>query len=245
MAFMRKSYHANRRFPVGNYTEYDWRRLAWGYYRLIERADEFVGEITDALSQSGLEKNTVVLFLSDHGDCCGSHRWNQKTVFYDESSRVPFIISWKGMTEKETSDVLLNTGTDILPTLCDLAGIKIPSSLPGKSFKATVLGEGLPWRREFVVSENLMVQGDPVEGGNFQPQGRMVRSAQYKYCIYSEGERRESLVDMKNDPTEMVNLAQDPQHQNVLKRHRSYLKQHAGLHNDGAAVRMLTEISAY
>ena len=244
MAFMRKSYHANRRFPVGNYTEYDWRRLAWGYYRLIERADEFVGEITDALSQSGLEKNTVVLFLSDHGDCCGSHRWNQKTVFYDESSRVPFIISWKGMTEKETSDVLLNTGTDILPTLCDLAGIKISSSLPGKSFKAAVLGEGLPWRREFVVSENLMVQGDPVEGGNFQPQGRMVRSAQYKYCIYSEGERRESLVDMKNDPTEMVNLAQDSEYKNAIEKHRAYLKQHAEQNNDLFALKMLTQIKA-
>jgi len=242
MEYMRKSYHANRRFPVGNYTEYDWRRLAWGYYRLIERADKFVGELTDALMQSGLEENTLVLFLSDHGDCCGSHRWNQKTVFYDESSRVPFIISWKGITEKETSDVLLNTGTDMIPTLCDIAGIKFPSHLPGKSLKATLLGEVLPWQRDFVVSENLMVQGDPVDGISLQPQGRMIRSVQYKYCLYSEGDHRESFVDMKNDPSEMINLAQDPEYKDAMEEHRSYLKQHAEKSNDLYALKMLLEL---
>lgn len=243
MEFMRRSYQANRLFPVGNYSDYDWRRLAWGYYRLIERADDFVGEITDALRQSGLEENTLVLFLSDHGDCAGSHLWNQKTVFYDESSRVPFIISWKGKTVKGTSDILLNTGTDILPTLCDLASIEIPSGLPGKSMEAAVLGKGIPWRRDFIVSENYMVQGDPVDGKSPQPQGRMVRSDQYKYCLYSEGERRESLVDMKDDPLETVNLAQDAEYKKVLKEHRSYLEQHAEENNDLAAQKMLSEIT--
>ena len=100
MIHMRKSYQAHRLFPVGNYTEKDWRRLIWGYYRLIERVDEYVGAVMTALRESGLEENTIVLFLSDHGDCHGAHRWNQKTVFYDESARVPFIISWKGKTPK-------------------------------------------------------------------------------------------------------------------------------------------------
>ncbi len=242
MEYMRKSYQAHRLFPVGDYTEYDWRRLAWGYYRLIERADDFVGEITSALKESGLEENTLILFLSDHGDCCGSHKWNQKTVFYDESSRVPFIISWKGITEKGTSDVLLNTGTDILPTLCDFADITIPSSLPGKSLKKAVLGEDIAWEREFIVSENHMVQCIPVDGKNFLPQGRMVRSGRYKYCIYDEGERRESLIDMKNDPLEMVNLAQDPDYRKAIEEHRSYLKQHAEQHNDLIAKKMLNEM---
>ncbi len=241
MEYMRKSYHANRRFPVGDYTEHDWRRLAWGYYRLIERADDFVGEVMDALKQSGLEEETLVLFLSDHGDCAGSHRWNQKTVFYDESSRVPFIISWKGTTEKGTSDLLLNTGTDILPTLCDFAGIQIPAHLPGKSIKAAVMGERIPWRRDFVVSENYMVQGDPVDGKSLQPHGRMVRSHRFKYCLYSEGKRRESLVDMINDPLEMINLAEDPDHKNAREKHRSYLKQHAEQYDDLQALKMLSE----
>ena len=82
MAYMRESYHANRRFPVGEYTSADWRRHRWGYYRLIERADNFVGEVMNALEESGQTENTVVVFLSDHGDCAGSHQWNQKTNFY-------------------------------------------------------------------------------------------------------------------------------------------------------------------
>ena len=244
MEFMRKSHQAHRLFPVGDYTEYDWRRLAWGYYRLIERADEFVGEVTDALAQSGMEENTLVLFLSDNGDCCGSHRWNQKTVFYDESSRVPFIFSWKGVTENAISDILVNTGTDILPTLCAFADIKFPAHLPGKSLKAAVLGKGLPWRREFIVSENHMVQCEPVDGISLQPHGRMVRSDRFKYCLYSEGERRESLVDMKNDPLEMVNLAEDPGYKHALLEQRAYLKQHAMQNNDLAALSMLSEIDA-
>jgi arylsulfatase A-like enzyme len=130
MTFMRKSYQAHRLFPVGDYTEYDWRRLAWGYYRLIERADDFVGEIMNALKETGQENNTLIVFLSDHGECCGSHHWNQKTVFYDESSRVPLIMSWKGKTAQGTSNILLNTGTDIIPTLCDFAQINIPDYLP-------------------------------------------------------------------------------------------------------------------
>ncbi len=242
MAFMRKSYQANQRFPVGDYTDADWRRLIWGYYRLIERADDFVGQITAALKESGQEENTIVVFLADHGDCTGSHHWNQKTVFYDESSRVPFIIKWEGKTHKSTNDVLINTGTDLIPTLCEFAGINIPSGLPGKSLMAPALGKTQNWTRDFVVSENHMVQGDPVDGQAFQPQGRMVRSTLFKYCIYSEGNERESLVHMQYDPGEMVNLAKNKDYKETLEQHRSYLKKHAEETNDGVALKMLKEL---
>jgi choline-sulfatase len=242
MTFMRKSYQAHRLFPVGDYTEYDWRRLAWGYYRLIERADDFVGEVMNALQESGQDKNTIVLFLSDHGDCIGSHRWNQKTVFYDESSRVPFILSWPENITKSTSDALLNTGVDIIPTLCDLASVRYPSALPGKSFKQIALGRSNDLSREFIVSENHMIQGEPVDGMNYQPHGRMVRSNDFKYCLYSEGKQRESLVDMKNDPLEMVNLAKNPVFKKDIEKHRKYLEQHAIQNNDSLALDMLSLI---
>jgi arylsulfatase A-like enzyme len=244
MTFMRKSYQANLRlFPVGDYTNADWRRLRWGYYRLIERADSFVGEVMDALKESGQEENTLVVFLSDHGDCAGSHRWNQKTVFYDESARVPFILKWNGKTIKGTSDVLLNTGTDMIPTLCDFAGIKIPKGLPGKSLMAPATGTTPNWKRDFVVSENHMVQCEPVDGKNYKPQGRMVRSARYKYCIYSEGNDRESLVDIEFDPLEMVNEAKNPVYKEILEQHRAYLKEHAKQNNDVMALKILSELN--
>jgi len=223
MTHMRRSYQASRMFPVGNYTEDDWRRLIWGYYRLIERVDGFIGTVLKALNDSGQQDNTVIVFLSDHGDCHGAHHWNQKTVFYDESARVPFIITWPGKTPKGRSDILLNTGIDMIPTLCDFAGIDVPNGLPGKSLKAPALGRAPAWHRDFIVSQNHMVQCEPVDGKNPMPHGRMVRSHQYKYCVYSEGNRRESLIDMIHDPGEMKNLAGDTAHAATLRQHRQYL----------------------
>ncbi|UCE46730.1 MAG: sulfatase-like hydrolase/transferase, partial [Phycisphaerales bacterium] len=242
MTHMRKSYQAHRLFPVGDYTEADWRRLIWGYYRLIERVDGYVGAVMTALRESGQEGNTLVVFLSDHGDCHGAHRWNQKTVFYDESARVPFIISLKGKTPKGTCRLLVNTGVDVIPTLCDFAGIRVPAGLLGKSLKAPALGGAPAWKRNYVVSQNHMVQCDPVDGKHLQPHGRMVRSDRYKYCLYSEGQRRESLVDMEKDPGEMVNQAGNPDFKAVLIRHRAYLKEHGERHNDRMALEMLRNL---
>jgi arylsulfatase A-like enzyme len=236
IAHMRKSYQAHRLFPVGNYTEDDWRRLIWGYYRLIERVDGFIGTVLTALHESGHEENTVIVFLSDHGDCHGAHRWNQKTVFYDESSRVPFIITWSGKTPKGSSDILLNVGVDVIPTLCDFAGIDVPDVLPGRSLKSPAMGKTPNWHREFVVSQNHMVQCEPVDGKHLTPHGRMVRSDRYKYCVYSEGERRESLIDMETDPGEMYNLANDDRYRLILERHREYLAGWCREHHDGFVV---------
>ena len=56
------------------------------------------------LGKTGVEDNTLVIFTSDHGDCTGAHRFNQKTVFYEESVRIPLIVSWKGRTLPATRD---------------------------------------------------------------------------------------------------------------------------------------------
>jgi len=241
MTHMRKSYQAARWFPVGDYTEADWRRHIWGYYRLIERVDGLVGKVLKALADSGQDDNTVVVFLSDHGDCHGAHRWNQKTVFYDESVRVPFIIRWKGKTTGATSDALANVGVDLIPTICDFAGIDAPAGLPGKSLKSVALGKAGQWSRDYVVSQNHMVQCSPVDGVHVKPHGRMVRSDRYKYCLYSEGKRRESLVDMKAAPGEMVNQAGNPEFKEALAQHRGYLKAFAKAHGDHRALEMLRQ----
>lgn len=239
MTYMRKSYQAHRLFPVGNYTDADWRRLAWGYYRLIERADKFVGEVVSAIEESGQMENTVIVFLADHGDCAGSHHWNQKTVFYDESARVPFIVVWDGKTKKSRSEVLMNTGTDMIPTLCEFAGIKNDFGIFGKSLYPVIMKNEKIEDRKYVVSENHMIQNEPIDGVLMQPYGRMVRSDNYKYWIYSEGKNRESLFDMRFDPGEMVNQAQNPVYKEILKQHRAYLKEHSEKTGDKQAIEML------
>ena len=221
LALMRRSYHNTKMFPVGNFDEKKWREYTWAYYRMIEKVDALIGNVLRALRESGQEERTVVIFLADHGDCQGAHRWNQKTVFYDEAARVPFIVSHKGVTKPGISDRLINTGVDLFPTLCDFAGIAAPEGLHGVSLKAAANGKSGDDHREYVTVCNKMVQGGPVEGRVPILEGRMIRSRRYKYCLYSDGRLRESLVDMEKDPGEMENLAEDPGSREILRRHRA------------------------
>ena len=78
--------------------------------------------------------------------------------------------------------------------------------------------------RNYVVVSNKPVQGAAINGIDPKPDGRMVTGEKFKYWIFSEGIRRESLFDIKNDPGEMVNLATDPKYSGDLKKYRSYLR---------------------
>jgi len=203
MDYMRWSYQHVSTFPVWNFDEKKWREYIWAYYRMTEMVDAEIGKVLATLRETGQEENTLIVFVSDHGDCHGAHRWNQKTVFYDESSRVPLIVSWKGKTPQGTSDVLVNTGVDLFPTLCDLAGVTPPDGLPGRSLKGPALGKTSGWDREYVVAQNKLAQGrgigktrDEQIAGKLRPYGRMVRSDRYKYCVYSEGPQTVPAVDI-------------------------------------------------
>jgi arylsulfatase A-like enzyme len=243
IAHMRRAYQAHRLFPVGDFTEDKWRQYLWAYYRLVEKVDQKIGTVLDALRRSGREESTVVAFLSDHGECHGTHHWNQKTVFYDESTRVPLIISRKGTTAAGTCDALVQTGVDLIPTLCEFAGIDVPRDLPGRCLRPYVLGR-VANDRPYVVVSNHMVQCEPVDGALRQPEGRMVRSRRYKYCLYGLGQRRESLVDMQADPGEMVNLAGESNYRSTLLEHRRYLRDFSRQHNDRVASAMLRGLDA-
>jgi choline-sulfatase len=127
------------------------------------------------------------------------------------------------VTRHGTSDRLAHTGVDLIPTLCGCAGIPVPPGLPGLSLMDTANGSGSKDPRDFLVVSNKMVQGAPVDGRTPAPDGRMVRSGRYKYCVYNEGARRESLADLEKDPGEMTNLAEDPRHKKTLDQHRAML----------------------
>ena len=134
MKIARTSYQSTKMCPVSNFDDAKWRQYIWSYYRMIEKSDDEIGKILTALRELGLDKNTIVVLTSDHGDCQGAHRWNQKTVFFEEASKVPLIISYKGLKPGK-SDYLVQTGIDLMPTLCDIAGIPVRKQLPGISLK--------------------------------------------------------------------------------------------------------------
>jgi len=242
ITLMRKSYHNTELFPVGDYDEDKWRRLSWGYYRLVEKVDALIGKVLEGLKRSGQLENTLIVFTSDHGDCHGAHRFNQKTVFYEESARIPFILSYKNVIKHGTSDVLINTGVDILATMLDFAKIDQPKRLPGRSLKSIALGKEPKQWRDYIVVENFMTQGGPVDGKTPQVKGRMVRSNSYKYCLYNYGKQSEELFDMKKDRLETENIAVKSQYKDILKQHRGFLQTFAEKHRDKTALSMLNQI---
>lgn len=231
LALMRRSYQDSPMFPVGAFSDRQWREYLWAYYRLAEKADAQIGTVLQALRESGLEEDTLIVFVSDHGDCQGAHRWNQKTVFYEEAARVPLVMSGKGIPKARIASRLVNTGIDLIPTLCDYADISVPPGLPGLSLRNTNLDP-----RQYVVASNRMIQGAPIDGIVSTPSGRMVRSQRYKYCAYSEGNHRESLVDLEKDPGEMLNLAGDPHFQQIVNQHRRMLSEWCNRTHDSFSV---------
>jgi arylsulfatase A-like enzyme len=216
--------NSDRVFPSARWGESEIRRYRWGYNRLVERVDHHIGTVLDALRERGLEEETVIVFTSDHGDGQGCHRWNQKWSLYDESVRVPFMVSWKGKTHPGARvSNLVATGLDLMPTLCDYAGLCPPEGLAGMSLRG--LSEGLvpgEWR-PYLVAETTFGNWGKV-GEDAWPKARMVRTERYKYIALDGGERREQLLDMDRDPDETVNLAGEVACRDVLRDHRAHLR---------------------
>jgi arylsulfatase A-like enzyme len=200
------------------FTPDEWRQYRWAYNRLVEKVDGHIGAVLKALDENGLADNTVVIFSSDHGDGYGAHRWHQKSVLYEESCRVPFIISYPGKGRKnETDDHLISVGIDMMATISDIAGVDMPAGpYYGKSALPFVLDKNSKApAHEYVVSE-AEVRVTKKEGYD----GRALRTPKFKYHLWSKGEKREQLFDMVNDPGETKNLAENPEYAAHLKQHQ-------------------------
>jgi arylsulfatase A-like enzyme len=208
---------------------------------MMELVDAEIAKVLGALRKAGLEEDTLVVFTSDHGECAGAHRFNQKTVLYEESVRVPLIVACKGKTAPAVSDKLVNTGIDLLPTMLEFAGLETPKHLPGRSLWPLASGQAVQGWREFVVVQNNMTQTGELEGFKPQMEGRMVRTERYKYCVYSRGVQRESLVDLKADPGETEDRATDPAFWRVLLQHRELLAGYGREHRDPLVAELLAD----
>ena len=192
-----------------SWTEKDWRLYLATYYLLIENTDWLIGQLLDGVGVSGLENDTLILFTADHGDQMGAHQLVGKGMFYEESMRVPFVISWKGMIEAGQADHdHLISGVDVLPTLCDYAGVRAPDGLPGRSIRPLLENATGPWR-DYVVAET--------------PEGRMIRSGSYKYLAYRRDGNPEFLFDLEADSGETESLAASPTARPALEKNRELL----------------------
>lgn len=202
----------SRAYVDAHWTVEDWRLHRWAYARLTERVDSEIGTVLNALHEGGHDGDTLVVFTSDHGEMDGSHHLEQKSVPYNEAIHVPLIISGPGVSGASRVDRshLVSAGLDLIPTLCDFAGIPIPPALKGRSLKPLTAGAAVPgWRA------NLVVENE---------HSRILLSEAWKYAVYDFGQPREFLLDVQRDPGEMHNLAPEKRSHSILEQQRSQLR---------------------
>ena len=201
-------------------TEWDkiwWRRYIDAYYQLVARVDREVGRILDALQDAGLEKDTLIVFTSDHGEGMAAHKWVVKLMLYEEEAAVPFIISYPGVVPENTVDKRhLVSGVDLVPTVCDYAGVTCADNVTGVSVRP-VIEEDLSGR------DYLVCQLSP-DTEQLEMKGRMVRTDRFKYVVFSEGDNPELFFDMAKDQGETTNLIDHPDLKKEIARHQSLLQ---------------------
>lgn len=194
-----------------------WRGYLHYYYRMTELVDQQVGRLLATLREQGLEEDTLVVFTSDHGEGVGGHQWVVKLMLYEEPVTVPLAIRLPGVIPAGAVDrTHLASGVDLLPTMCEYAGIAVPEGLAGVSLRPVIENPELPGR-DFVISE---LQPDTRDASKL---GRMVRTRRHKYVAFSYGRNPEMLFDLEADPGEMRNLAHVPEMQDLLREHRELL----------------------
>ena len=202
-----------RRSARNEYTDEQWRMHRWAYCRLTEMVDAQIQELLDALKQSGQEENTLVILSSDHGDNDAAHRMEHKTVLDEESANIPFVAMWKGHIPagQVNTHSLISNGLDLLPTICDFAGVKAQTDPRGRSIKPLFEGKEIEWRKTLGVETEI---------------GRMVVSDDgYKYIRYDAVGIEERLMDLKKDPYEKTHFTWKKSHSEPLMRLRKAFKE--------------------
>jgi len=207
---VKRTRQAGDPFKTG-WSKQQWRYYRWSYYRHVEFVDAEIGRILQALQDCGYAADTLIVFTADHGEGMAHHQMVRKNILYDESVKVPLIFSWSGhVRENQAETFHVASGLDIMPTLCDFAGIKPPGNMRGRSLRPILEGPVLSWGNTIVseVAANT---------------GRMVRTPRYKYIAYKNNSV-EQLFDMNDDPGETKNLATGSQYASTLAHHREILR---------------------
>ncbi|MFZ2149155.1 MAG: sulfatase-like hydrolase/transferase [Sedimentisphaerales bacterium] len=186
------------------------------YYAIITHMDAQVGLILDALEKTGKADNTYIFFTADHGLAVGHHGLIGKQNMYDHSIRVPLMVNGPGIpkNKKITAPVYLQ---DIMPTTLELAGVKKPEHVQFKSLLPLIKGitNSSPGR-------DGQVHYDAIYGAYIDLQ-RMVSTDGYK-MIYYPKIGKTLLYNLKADPLEMNNLADDPAYTGLIRKLRRKLK---------------------
>ncbi|WP_130859610.1 arylsulfatase [Gracilibacillus phocaeensis] len=192
-----------------------YRRAQAAYYALITHIDHQIGRFLQAMREYGVYDDTVILFTSDHGELMGDHHLYRKSLPYEGSAKVPFIVADPGHQlglQKNTIVDQVVEMRDIMPTLLDVAGADIPTTVEGKSVLPLCNGE-TPWRD--------YIHGEHAFG---EKSYHYITNGKEKYIWFSQtGE--EQFFDLQEDPHELRNLALKDSYKGRVSHRRNQLIQ--------------------
>jgi alpha-L-rhamnosidase len=198
------------------------------YLRMLSGIDNVVGQLVETLERRGLADNTVIIYTADNGYFMADRGFAGKWNHFEQSLRVPLVVYDPRLPEDRRGRVVdpLALNIDLAPTILELAQVKVPRHYQGLSLQPVVdksSDEAVSWRKE-IFCEHLLE--NPVI-----PKWEGVRTRRYKYARYfDEVPSFEFLHDLKEDPTELSNLAADPSYEDILRQMRAKVDSFARLH---------------
>jgi len=191
-------------------TRWQYQRYIKDYLRCVQAVDENIGRLLAYLDDSGLAKNTVVVYASDQGFYLGEHGWYDKRWMYEESLRTPLLVRWPGVIKPGgvSKDIVANV--DFAETFLEIAGVEVPKDMQGRSlvpiFKGTVPAD---WRKSFYYHYYEFPDSHAVA------RHYGVTTDRYKLIHYYR-ENEWELFDLQKDPSEMKSVYADPAYASVV-----------------------------
>ena len=204
-----RDYKANSRYGV---TPELHKGLLEAYYASISYMDAQVGRVLDTLDELGLRENTIVIFSSDHGYLLGHHNKFQKQHLFEESTRIPFILSVPWLDENHGAATShLTELLDLYPTIAELAKLSPPDNLHGQSLHPLLENpETENWDKDHVFTIS-------------RSGGESIRTHEWRFTHWGYGKKGKELYDLKKDPGEFTNLANNPEYAEVLSKMKKRL----------------------
>jgi arylsulfatase A-like enzyme len=205
-----------------------YQRYLKKYLRCVRGIDDNLGSLFKYLDDTGQIDNTIIIYTSDQGMMLGEHDYIDKRWMYEESLRMPFLVRYPAMIKPGTrTDEIINN-TDFAPTILELAGVRAPGYMQGRSFVPLLQGKTpIDWPKStyYRYWMHMAHHDNPAHFG--------VRTKQYKLIFfygqnYKKGGPKPTqpgweLYDMKNDPHEMNNLYGDPKYTSIIKELKTEL----------------------
>ena len=189
---------------------FKYQRYLQDYLACIAAVDKSVGAVLDFLKENGLDKNTIVIYASDQGFYMGEHGWFDKRWMFEQSYRTPLLIQWPGITKPGSINDDMVSNIDLAETFLDMAGVKVPSDMQGRSMVPVLNGKTpSDWRKEHYYHYYEYT------GSHMVKRHYGISTDRYKLIHYYYDIDEWELYDIKADPQEMKNVYGDPAYASV------------------------------